>query len=812
MLNKINFFLKSIPEIYYKIFAASFNFLSISLFLIFFSILLNNSNKEKVIEKNKIIQDLKTQENLILILKESILKIDQMQYDLKELNVDKVDNKNESVVLKVLTKEGENIEKNENEKIKNIKEVELNNIIKNLESKIENLTKDKNEEIKNIQIEKNKDKFIYISKNIEKEMNVVISLFNNLEKEEIKIKKSFDEKGNIDYKSHWALVLENENGLKTTFKYFNQISLLKRHLDDYKELIAIESETKEKLEQVSVSFLEIEKSLKKFNDIYRNIEEEKLNLIEKVLNYNSLLVMLFLLMFGGYLLIKIISANEVILKTEKEMEKILDSVQEGLFLLDKEGVIGSKISKSTNQIMGINLSSGINLFEAMKAKVSDDTLRTMIKFIGLLFNGKIKEKLIGSLNPVSTLEIIDLEKNGQAKKKYLHMNFSRVKNEKSETTNQILVTVLDNTEKYLLEQKIKNAEVLKQQEFDIFSNLLNIDLKDFEKFVEKIKVYGEKMNTTLKSFGESTLRSDKVLKELTEWSREIHAMKGEANVLSLEKIAQLLHDLETKIVELKKQTSYIGKDFLSIILLLDNIFNYLIEVDNIKEKIEKFHKKNKNLARMYEQDFSKNEYIELEKLIKKLVKNLSKTYNKEINTIIDLKVLSEYDELNSFEFLNEFKNILIQLSKNAVVHGFETTKERLESKKSIQGTFLLSAFINQDMLKILIKDDGAGLNIKKIKEQAINLGYLSPNSEITTEQAIKFITLSGFSTQENVNQEAGRGFGLDMVKNKIEQFEGVLNIKTGKNVGTLFEITFNLNKMCNLRLKNKKEDVINLIN
>ena len=123
----------------------------------------------------------------------------------------------------------------------------------------------------------------------------------------------------------------------------------------------------------------------------------------------------------------------------------------------------------------------------------------------------------------------------------------------------------------------------------------------------------------------------------------------------------------------------------------------------------------------------------------------------------------------------------MHLVRNAVDHGIETNEERKLAGKKDRGKISLSAKRESGMLWICVEDNGTGLSREKILKAARAKQLLDPSvadSAYTDGEVYQLITLSGFSTNEDVTQFSGRGVGMDVVVRDIEQVGGTLEIES----------------------------------
>ena len=133
---------------------------------------------------------------------------------------------------------------------------------------------------------------------------------------------------------------------------------------------------------------------------------------------------------------------------------------------------------------------------------------------------------------------------------------------------------------------------------------------------------------------------------------------------------------------------------------------------------------------------------------------------------------------------------LLHLIRNAVNHGIELPDAREKAGKSKKGYVKLSAHRDRDNVIIELIDDGAGINIDKVKAKAIEKGLITSEvaDTFTQEQAIDLLFQPGFSTADKISDISGRGVGLDVVKRSIEALKGTIRVETTPGKGSRFEL------------------------
>jgi chemosensory pili system protein ChpA (sensor histidine kinase/response regulator) len=132
------------------------------------------------------------------------------------------------------------------------------------------------------------------------------------------------------------------------------------------------------------------------------------------------------------------------------------------------------------------------------------------------------------------------------------------------------------------------------------------------------------------------------------------------------------------------------------------------------------------------------------------------------------------------------------LLRNSIVHGIEKPDARLAAGKPEIGEISIDAAQRGNEVVLTLADDGAGLDFRRIREKAIDTGLLAPDVDLPEAQLAQFIFMTGFSTATEVTQLAGRGVGMDVVKNEITSLGGRVEIVSTAGRGTTFTITLPL--------------------
>lgn len=163
-------------------------------------------------------------------------------------------------------------------------------------------------------------------------------------------------------------------------------------------------------------------------------------------------------------------------------------------------------------------------------------------------------------------------------------------------------------------------------------------------------------------------------------------------------------------------------------------------------------------------------------------------YSRETGKQIELTLYGEDTEIDKF-LAEEIVDPLMHIVRNAIDHGIEAGEERKKAGKRETGTIILKAFQRGNHVVIEARDDGAGIDVEKVKKKASEKGILMPEAELNNREILDFIFMPGFSTKATVSEISGRGVGMDVVKEKLSSLGGFVDVETEKGKGTAFILT-----------------------
>ena len=169
----------------------------------------------------------------------------------------------------------------------------------------------------------------------------------------------------------------------------------------------------------------------------------------------------------------------------------------------------------------------------------------------------------------------------------------------------------------------------------------------------------------------------------------------------------------------------------------------------------------------------------------RVVRDLARSLNKEVN----LELRGEETDLDK-NLVEALADPLVHLVRNAVDHGIEMPDARARNGKPRVGTIVLAARQEGDHILLTIEDDGGGMDPNILRRIAVDKGILTQDiaDRLTDNECFNLIFLPGFSTKDKISDISGRGVGMDVVKTRIAQLNGVVEIFSERGKGTMLSI------------------------
>jgi len=456
-------------------------------------------------------------------------------------------------------------------------------------------------------------------------------------------------------------------------------------------------------------------------------------------------------------------------EAHRETEDIMRTTQEGLFLLDHELRMGSQTSHALSKILGFEVYPGANFLELLKPSVSPKTYDTAKEYIDLLLRHDVKEKLVASLNPLDCIKITSMHADGSMESRYLQIRFNRV--QKGDKVTHLLVTANDISRQVKLERELRESEQRVQDQMTMMVHILQADPRALQDFLSnatsKLNQINEELRTSNPKSGMSAMQLDAVL-------RSAHQLKGDAAALQLEAVTQSLHALETLLQGLRGQSERKGEDLLPVAVRVKELYGEIAAIQDVIGRISQI----RGIVSVEPPRPSRDEEVAQQTLVRlwhAFARQIADRHGKKIEFCYQGM---ELDQLT--RPLRETLNTIVnQFIRNTLIHGIEAPAERKTRGKAEAGR--ISVYISDQgdgTLELSFRDDGRGIHPEPLREAAIRSGRLTAEeaAKLSLRELTMLIFESGVSTQTHVDEDAGRGIGLDAVKDLVAKQGGRIRI------------------------------------
>ncbi len=462
-------------------------------------------------------------------------------------------------------------------------------------------------------------------------------------------------------------------------------------------------------------------------------------------------------------------------KVVDETKGIMSTVSEGLFLLDHDYQIGVEQSASLRKIFKLDRDLEGDFFDFISNYVSQHTVQTAQEFLGLLYGDRVKEKLIKDLNPLNEVEINLVRRDGSYESRYLDFQFNRVMED--DKLKQILVSVTDETRRVLLERELAETKEEQEAQMDLLLRILKVDQAQLRAFFSAANTDLNAINSKLEARGHSSLE---IQSKVTEISKTVHKLKGDAAALGLHNFEFIAHALEEELVMVKNTSDKVsGKALLPAITKIKDLFSELEQMESLVEKLSQGQTQSLiedggsiEQNPVLTDDTSASGFANI---LHDLSRTVSKRNNKRAHIEVHGLDLTELPD----ELQEPMQSVAVQLVRNSIVHGSLMPEERLEAGKTDYINITTSLNETDQAYTLYVRDDGEGLDNQAILDRAIEIGMIKPEQldRIDVKTAFKLIFHPSFSQLSEATLDGGRGVGLSLVHSMVKELGGAISVQ-----------------------------------
>lgn len=458
----------------------------------------------------------------------------------------------------------------------------------------------------------------------------------------------------------------------------------------------------------------------------------------------------------------------VLERAKSETDRIMETVQEGLFLIDEKGIIGEYYSNALPRIFRQEELAGLNLYGILQRHLSQKMYNTAKDFFTMLFDGNRKEKTILKVNPLTDVEINFQDPNGGFISRYLEFSFRRVM--VGEKVDRIFVAVRDVTNQILLEKRLRESEKNKDRELEILLSIIHVPSEDLTGFIDLVHEELDSVNTAMRAedFANAGGRQDSLRNQLQKAFQSIHNINGNAALLRLVYFQKAAHAFEAQIKNLQERPVLSGDDFLSLVVAQAALRDDLSNLIDLRNKLKEMGVGNLSSSKI--STTLESPATLLAEQLRQLVHTTATDLNKVARLEVDEFALHCYSQGR-----NELvRDVLVQLVRNSIAHGVESPEVREKNGKQSGALLSIRALPSPapGVVGLGFRDDGQGLDTERIRERASSLGLMKEGDSVSDSELVKFIFEPTFSTTEQADIHSGRGIGMSIIKEKIVTTSG----------------------------------------
>ena len=451
-----------------------------------------------------------------------------------------------------------------------------------------------------------------------------------------------------------------------------------------------------------------------------------------------------------------------------EIAVMKDSMQIGLFFMDRNFVIQDHYSRYLEEMLSETELFGKLFTDVISSSVTPNELGIIKDYFGMVVERSYDQDMLDDINPLNELHYINARTGDR---KVFQCAFATVERGRGEVF--LLVTVYDITTRVELQQKLAEEESRRQEEMQSVFELIQVQPDVFGDFMEDMEYEFDSIDKVLKH---DSLSAHEALVKIYQ---SVHAIKSNAVILGLNIFGNKVHNLESKIKKLRESEGEVP---------FVEMLNLTMDIEKISQEKEGFRDIIDKLKSYASSSGGKRQNVTV------LVESLAKTTSKAAGDL-EKQVQFVADDIES-EAIDKgprrvMKEILMQLIRNSVVHGIEMPEARKAKGKKETGTIKLSIKMTDDHQNIHMKlsDDGKGLDYKRIGEKALSNNLIKKEDLNNKDLLIKAIFSPGFSTAETEGVHAGRGIGLNLVRDRIKEVNGTMKLRSEPDKGTLFFVS-----------------------
>jgi HPt (histidine-containing phosphotransfer) domain-containing protein/two-component sensor histidine kinase/PAS domain-containing protein len=579
-------------------------------------------------------------------------------------------------------------------------------------------------------------------------------------------------------------------------------------------------------------------------------------------------------------------------QAEQQVNDLLGTVREGLFLVGRDGRLGEAHSSSLRALLRTERPAGQSFEELLRPLVDARTLQAATRFLGLLWKDKINDELIESVNPLNPIAVSFARAGGGTELRHLSFTFRRIRGSGVER-DYLFGVVADVTDHILLQEELERFKTDSEARAAQLLHMLQVEPVQLQSFLGTVDATVRRCNALLRVPGHE---HGELVNKVQGVFREMHSLKGEASALGLGTFSQRAHAIEELLSVLRASPNLAGNDFVPLVVKLGELLTHGQELGVLRDRMALAQAATSAdgdvaaaapdheaiLAQRLAESARQKQMAEsalatarlahaasappaapvaatpavaapavaapavaapapqapqahpfqpteplaravapedawmaaakapvaarpgytaaepprmsapaespaaLAALLQQLAREMATSCGRGVH--LRAEGLDQVPATHAARV----REICVQMVRNSIVHGIEPAAERMALGKSPDGNLRVrfTVAVDEDY-SLLFEDDGRGLDVEAIRDQALQRGLIDPDQAASLERsgAYRLLFQAGFSTAEEITEHAGRGVGLDVVNAAVRALGGRIGIASMPGRFTRFKLS-----------------------
>jgi two-component system chemotaxis sensor kinase CheA len=457
------------------------------------------------------------------------------------------------------------------------------------------------------------------------------------------------------------------------------------------------------------------------------------------------------------------SASTALRIERDEIAAMKDNLSAGLFLMDEKYIIQPQYSRILEDILEMADLQGKSFVELLVDSLKAREQESLKDYFDMIFKRAFDAAMLEDINPLSEFTYKSIATRAV---KTLKAVFTPIDREGGKTT--ILCVIEDISKEKALQRQLDEEESRSGEEMRALFEVVHVEPHVFSDFIEDTEYEFERINDTLKNKSLSTREA------VIEIYQSVHAIKSNAVILGLSNFGEKVHKLESEIKGFQDQKE----------ISMENMIHLAVELETLMKERDRYWDMVERLRSFSGGDMRRQDRHVLIETLNKACQKAAQDQKKKVAFAvedIDGAVMQQGPR-------RVIKEVLTQLVRNSVTHGIESPEERKKAGKKTKGCIKLSIKAENGLIHIALSDNGRGLNFDKIRQKALSLKLIPAEAKTERSDLVKLIFSPGFSTVGQTDMHAGRGIGLNLVRDRIRELDGSIKVQTEPGKGTVFNL------------------------